>query len=67
MYPTEWSIISPTSIYSYQRAVVSCSLPPIPRSRRYGFGRTDRTKKIVAELLILLFLKLVVPVVLRWL
>ena len=46
---TRWSIISPTSIYSCQRAVVKCSLPSIPRPCRVGFGRTNRTKPIAGD------------------
>jgi len=55
----ECSIISPTSIYSYQRAVVSCSLSPIPRSQKTGFERTNRTKPVQAERPTLLFIQVV--------
>ena len=49
MNPTEWGIIAPTSIYSCQRTVGDHSLPPIPRPRKVGFGRTNRTKSLQAN------------------
>ena len=41
-------IIAPTSIYSCQRTA-NRSLLPTPRSRKTGFGRTDRTKAFTAD------------------
>jgi len=52
MYLTRWGIISPTSVYSYQRTVGGHSLPPIPRPK-VGFGRTNHTNAHAHELLIL--------------
>ena len=46
------SLIPPTSIYSYQRTVVNCPLPPIPDPT--GRFRANGSHQIVrAELLIL--------------
>jgi len=41
-------ISAPTSIYSCQRTA-NRSLPPIPRPRKAGFGRTDRTNPLAAD------------------